>query len=654
MRQPEPMADLRATFFDECDELMEAFQDGLDDLGRGGGTHETVHALFRSVHSIKSGAATFGFDGLTKYAHNLENTLTRLRNDKSLPSLAEISDLLRASDHLAALVTAARQGSDVCDAHDTQSAAPENARKLDIRRGADEQSDAASVHLKPATDLWKQGLSCREVLSDLGAIGQCEVRLDDDAIPTIETYDPEQMMLTWQIDVTCHTSPIEEWIGKQHAALGLAMNTADQVVPPEVKQPERNSATTAAPTPKATIRVELERVDRMINLVGELVINQAMLAQTMEGTDLTGNLAYGSGLDDFLRLTRDLQDSVMQIRAQPVKPLFMRMARICRETAHTVEKPVDLIMEGADTEIDKTVIERLTEPLTHMIRNAVDHGIEPPDQRKAAGKAANGTIKLRALHRSGQVIVELSDDGAGIDRASVQRKAETQGIIGPNARLSDAEIDALLFHPGLSTAKTVSDVSGRGVGMDVVRSAIHALGGRLMVESRPGQGTRFSIALPLTLAVLDSMIIGAQGHTLVLPLSAIRETLHVRPSQVVELPTSSGGSRRLLRYNDRVIPICDLADELGFSPRRSDLDGALALIVTHEDTATSAIIIDEILEQRQVVIKGLQDGFATHPCIAAATILGDGRIALIVDPYELTPATAQGSTQAAVPLAQTG
>lgn len=652
MAQPDPMADIRASFFDECDELIEAYQDGLDDLGRGGGGPETVNALFRCVHSIKGGAATFGFDALTACAHELENVLAGLRDAQALPSLDMIADLLRSGDRLAELISAARTGR---TPEPKVSAADETVREVrpvysDTKNN---QRQATRLTFHPASDFWKADHTFTEVVAALSDHGDVNVSLDETSIPSLQDFDPERLDLRWQIEIEPKTDPtsLRDWISQCPAAWGLTV--ADNQVPRATTE-KAKSQTPPPPEQRPTIRVELDRIDRLINLVGELVINQAMLAQAMETSDLGDNHLYSSGLDDFLRLTRDLQDSVMQIRAQPVKPLFMRMARICRETADTLGKPVELRMDGAETEIDKTVIERLADPLTHMIRNAIDHGIEPAADRAAAGKPAHGELRLRAFHRSGQVIVELSDDGAGINRAGVLKKAQDQGLIAAHLTPPDAEIDALLFHPGLSTAKSVSGVSGRGVGMDVVRSAIHALGGRLTVDSQPGQGTRFSIALPLTLAVLDSMIIGVHEHTMVLPLSAIQETLHIRQTDVLEMTSQTGQSQQLLRYDNRVIPLFDLAHELGFAPRRADLEGVIALIVTHEDTASSAIIIDEILEQRQVVIKGLQDGFATHPCIAAATILGDGSIALIVDPYELIPGTAHGSTQATVPLAQTG
>ncbi len=323
-------------------------------------------------------------------------------------------------------------------------------------------------------------------------------------------------------------------------------------IPPTQSAPAVTNATHDAPA--ATVRVDLDRIDRLVNLVGELVINQAMLAQSVAEAGLPPNSAVMNGLEAFMMLTRDIQDSVMMIRAQPVKPLFQRMARIVREASAAVGKEVRLLTEGESTEVDKTVIERLADPLTHMIRNAVDHGLENPDGRRAAGKPREGVITLSALHRSGRVVIEVVDDGAGINRPRVRDIAIEKGLIAPDAVLSDNEIDNLLFLPGFSTAKEVSALSGRGVGMDVVRSAIQSLGGRISITSEPGQGTKFSISLPLTLAVLDGMVVNVADETLVVPLSAIVETATINPDDIRAL----GPRSNVLHIRGAFVPLYDL------------------------------------------------------------------------------------------------
>ena len=328
---------------------------------------------------------------------------------------------------------------------------------------------------------------------------------------------------------------------------------------------------------RQTIRVDLDRVDRLINLVGELVINQAMLSQSVIENETSGTSTINIGLEELQQLTREIQDCVMAIRAQPVKPVFQRMSRIVREVADMTGKSVRLITEGENTEVDKTVIDKLAEPLTHMIRNAVDHGLESPEKRIAAGKNPEGTVKLTAKHRSGRIVIELSDDGAGINRETVRQKAIDNDLITSDANLSDEEIDNLIFSPGFSTADKISDISGRGVGMDVVKRSIQALGGRINISSRPGQGSTFTMSLPLTLAVLDGMVVTVAGQTLVVPLTAIVETLQpeaAADSFVRCQPAPDFDPRKLLPAG-RCRPDPELPRHPGQSDRRRGASGGI-------------------------------------------------------------------------------
>ncbi|MFD1881471.1 chemotaxis protein CheA [Paracoccus pacificus] len=396
-----------------------------------------------------------------------------------------------------------------------------------------------------------------------------------------------------------------------------------------------------------TVRVDLEKIDRLVNLVGELVINQAMLAQSAQAAGLDSHPDVNAGLEAFTTLTRDIQDSVMLIRAQPIKPLFQRMARIAREAALAVGKTVRLRCTGEATELDKTVIERLADPLTHLIRNAVDHGLETPQSRLAAGKPSEGEITLSAFHRAGRVMIEVGDDGAGIDRGKVHRIARANRLIAADAAPGDAEIDGFLFMPGFSTAGRVSSLSGRGVGLDVVKSTIGALGGRISVHSAPGIGTRFSISLPLTLAVLDGMVVQAAGQTLVVPLSAIVETAILKPTSVKRV----GPDLQVLHIRDRVVPLFDLGARLGFQGGGEMPERGIVLLTADDDGTSAALIVDAILDQRQVVIKGLGPGFGPMPGVAAATILGDGQVALILDPADLVRNAAPNARHNEIALA---
>jgi len=388
-----------------------------------------------------------------------------------------------------------------------------------------------------------------------------------------------------------------------------------------------------------TIRVDLDRVDRLINLVGELVINQAMLAQSVIENDQSGTQGINMGLEELQQLTREIQDSVMAIRAQPVKPVFQRMSRIVREVADMVGKSVRLLTEGENTEVDKTVIDKLAEPLMHMIRNAVDHGLESPEKRAAAGKSAEGTVKLTAKHRSGRIVIELSDDGAGINREKVKQKAIDNDLIPADANLSDEEIDNLIFMPGFSTADKITDVSGRGVGMDVVKRSIQALGGRISISSRPGHGSTFTMSLPLTLAVLDGMVVTVAGQTLVVPLTAIVETLQPEAAAI----HSFGAHQKLIAIRNSFCPLVDVGRILNYRPQPANPVDGVALLVESEGGGQRALMVDAIQGQRQVVIKSLEANYTHVPGIAAATILGDGRVALILD-VDAVVAASRGQT----------
>ncbi len=409
-------------------------------------------------------------------------------------------------------------------------------------------------------------------------------------------------------------------------------------------------ANNAANQAGQTIRVDLDRVDRLINLVGELVINQAMLSQSVVENDNNGASSINMGLEELQQLTREIQDSVMAIRAQPVKPVFQRMSRIVREVADMTGKSIRLITEGENTEVDKTVIDKLAEPLTHMIRNAVDHGIETPEKREAKGKNPEGTVRLSAKHRSGRIIIELADDGAGINRERVRQKAIDNDLITADANLSDEEIDNLIFAPGFSTADKISDISGRGVGMDVVKRSIQALGGRISIQSRPGHGSTFVMSLPLTLAVLDGMVVTVAGQTLVVPLTAIVETLQPEAAAI----HSFGASQRLISIRNSFCPLVDVGRILDFRPTQANPVEGVALLVESEGGGQRALMVDAIQGQRQVVIKSLEANYTHVPGIAAATILGDGRVALILDVDAVVAASRGQSLKPEVALAAAG
>ena len=673
----DPMAEIRASFFIECEELLESLQDALGDMENGADDSETVNVVFRAVHSIKGGAGAFGLDALVGFAHRFETVMDVLRAGRLSATPDAIKLFFNAADLLQDHVRAARDG----DAPPLESEACLQALEalIDAPCGAEEEvndfqpmglgfdldaldtaplPDKASylIRFRPLDGLYHSGNEPAYILRALAALGEAEIHCDWDDLPGLDAIVAEQSYLSWTIRLTgpATESEIHEVFDFVEDLCALEI-TPDLPVPdlppapvedPDVAAPEpapppqiqtiapasaSSSGASHAEAKSPTVRVDLERIDRLVNLVGELVINQAMLAQSVNEAGLAPNSAVMTGLEAFMMLTRDIQDSVMMIRAQPVKPLFQRMARIVREAAASTGKEVRFRTEGETTEVDKTVIERLADPLTHMIRNAVDHGLETPPVRAAGGKPPEGSITLTAKHRSGRVIIEIRDDGAGIDRDRVRAIAVSKGLIAPDATLSDGEIDNLLFLPGFSTASEVSNLSGRGVGMDVVRSAIVALGGRISISSERGKGTCFSISLPLTLAVLDGMVISVARETLVIPLSSIHETATLTPDDIRMLHPGT----HVVHMRGDFIRLLDLGAALGYRAPKPDYSGDIVLFTSKEDGTRSALVVDAILEQRQVVIKGLERSYGHIPGVAAATILGDGQIALILDPADL-------------------
>ncbi|MBB4192901.1 two-component system chemotaxis sensor kinase CheA [Rhizobium aethiopicum] len=582
--------------------------------------------------------------------------------------------------------------------------------------GAETGLPAYEITFKPRHELYSKGNDATLLLRDLSRLGEMTIYCNTDELPGLEELDPEAAYFFWNVtlrtdkgedairsvfefaewDCELTVKPVEETGGdvssneelpmvpvpfdlsildetgategvsaarsEDTAAAVAAAETASnvtQMAAAASRVEKKESAAAAAANAAAqnnaagagqTIRVDLDRVDRLINLVGELVINQAMLSQSVIENDTTGTSSINMGLEELQQLTREIQDSVMAIRAQPVKPVFQRMSRIVREIADMTGKSIRLITEGENTEVDKTVIDKLAEPLTHMIRNAVDHGIETPEKRAAAGKNTEGTVRLTAKHRSGRILIELADDGAGINREKVRQKAIDNDLIPADANLSDEEIDNLIFLPGFSTADKISDISGRGVGMDVVKRSIQALGGRINITSKPGHGSVFTMSLPLTLAVLDGMVVTVAGQTLVVPLTAIVETLQPEAAAI----HSFGANHRLISIRNSFCPLVDVGRILNFRATQANPVEGVALLVESEGGGQRALMVDAIQGQRQVVIKSLEANYTHVPGIAAATILGDGRVALILDVDAVVGASRGHSLKAEMSLAAVG
>ena len=396
---------------------------------------------------------------------------------------------------------------------------------------------------------------------------------------------------------------------------------------PSARAPARapaNDAVAARQRQAVSVRVDLDRIDKLMNLVGEIVITQSMLVECVRSLPYDVYAKTAEGILTLSRQTRELQDHVMAVRAQPVKAVFQRMPRLVRELAQTLGKEVRLLLEGENTEVDKTIIEELADPLTHMIRNSMDHGLETPDERIAAGKSVEGTIKLVAEHRAGRIVISVTDDGRGIGREKLLAKARSRGLVGPDEKLAPEEIDQLIFAAGLSTADVISDVSGRGVGMDVVRRNVESLGGRISVDSEPGRGCKFTLALPLTLAVLEGMVIRCGDDRYVIPIASVIETQHLASTPIEHLTFG----QEVLRWRGEITPLHRLGAVMGSSGTRNE---NIIIIAETERGDNVGIAVDEIVGQQQVVVKSLEGNYGTVNGASAATILGDGLVALILD-----------------------
>lgn len=684
--------DIRQTFFQECEELLEALDDGLNEIDDGISDAtldiETVNAVFRAVHSIKGGAAAFGLDVLVYFAHQFETVLDAMRSGQLQPTEDSMKVCHRAADHLNDLVSAGRENRDMGDDAggdlfarltalitvsdpEEQSAEPEESFEfVPLGFAVDPIARVVcpttyEIRLKPLSALYVSGNETTLLLREIDEMGEMTNAVATGSLPEFEDLSPADAYFEWILTLTTEESEqtilevfefVEGLCELEVKALAdnnapePDMSASDAVRPDSPEQKPAPTASALAPQfpvampsagqprdksdeatgPKATVRVNLDLVDRLINMVGELVINQAVLTQCVKDAGLHDRSDLSTSLAEFRNLARDIQESVMAIRAQSVKPLFQRMARIVREASELSGKDTEFVTEGETTEVDKTIIERLVDPLTHMIRNAVDHGLEAPSDRVAAGKTECGRVTLSAAHRSGRVLIEVSDDGAGINRPKVFQIAVEKGLIPADSQLKDSEIDNLLFLPGFSTAKQVSNLSGRGVGMDVVRSAIQKLGGRVHIQSTPGRGTTMSISLPLTLAVLDGMVVDVAGQTMVVPITAIVETLRPKPADIHPL----GADNVVVSVRNKLVPVIDLGVVFGHRDQPAEISEMVVLLVEADNHTSWALAVDQIFDQRQVVIKGLESNYGHVPGVAAATILGDGNIALIIDPEE--------------------
>jgi len=736
--------DFKATYFDECSELLTELEEQFATIEGGDQSSERLNAVFRAIHSIKGGAGAFGFSGLVGFAHAYETLLDKVREGQVRLSPDVTALCIRANDIVADFVAAARAGTELpgeygadekarfdalCAGEDDDGGEPMEEFDIefvpvmvDLDKGAGEEGPADpagldafaaaplaadgehwEIRFRPHSELYARANDPLLLFRELATLGELSVRAVFEPIPLLADFEPFGVYCAWEMTLASPTAtetaireafefvegncdlevvqlsaaPVTvaepEALSLLAAVEPIAARLADRMPePPALELPDEAEAPlpsfsdladtikSAAParqpfipirsepmTPRApvaeapaaapdaeaerrngvqSIRVDLDKVDRVVNMVGELVITQSMLTQQMDDTLRQKYQELVRGLEVLAQTTRGLQDSVMAIRAQPVKSVFSRMPRLVRELATKTGKKIRLETIGENTEIDKTVIEQLSDPLTHMIRNSADHGIELPEKRLAAGKTETGVIRLSAEQAGGNILIVVEDDGAGINREKVMQVARQRGVVAADQQLTDEQIDQLIFAPGFSTAEAVSDISGRGVGMDVVLSNIKKIGGSVHVRSWAGRGTRMTLRLPLTLAVLDVMLVRVSQNPYVVPLSSIVETMQCSRASFERVP--SGG--KVLQVRGEYVQVIDLCDRFEMATS-VDEKNRFVVLCEAEGSVKVALVVDDIIGQQQVVIKSLEENFESIEGIAGGTILGDGNVALIVD-----------------------
>jgi two-component system chemotaxis sensor kinase CheA len=681
-------------FFEEAGENLDRMEKLLLDLNVESADDEEMNAIFRCAHSIKGGAATFGFKDVAELTHQMETLLDKLRRHELTPTSAMVDVLLQSGDALRAQL-ARHQGNDGADIDTTEllfniramssgqppvapvrapapapvaapvAAAPvaappaapaaPGARVLELRVGPLERPEQADN----LVELFKE-------IADLGTIEPLDNGMPADGMRRFKictTSTDSDLLDLFTFHVTREQVallPLGDGFGFHNGAPGApqevaadlgygffddapgmppAAGAASAPAPDAAPSSELSVAAPAAPKPAAkadrpaaaaaveaaTLRVSVEKVDQLINLVGELVITQAMLAQNSQGLDPALYQQLASGLADLDRNTRDLQESVMSIRMIPMSMVFNRFPRMLRDLAAKLGKKVDFVTLGEATELDKGLVEKITDPLTHLVRNSCDHGIESPEDRVAKGKPETGTITLSASHQGGSIVIEVRDDGRGLSREKLLRKARERDIPAPDS-MTDAEVWSLIFAPGFSTADVVTDVSGRGVGMDVVKKNILSLGGTVDIDSAEGYGMRVSVRLPLTLAIMDGMSVGVGEEVYIVPLSSVVESFQVEGDMVKTI----GGSGRVVEVRDEYMPVLEM--ERVFDVPRFDFEHVSGIMVVVEaDGGRVALLVDELLGQQQVVVKNLEANYRKVNDVSGATIMGDGRVALILD-----------------------
>ncbi len=677
------MAQFHQVFFEESFEGLDIMETGLLNLDMGDVDAEDINTIFRAAHSIKGGSGTFGFTAVSDFTHVMETLLDEMRDGRRQVTQPAVDVLLGSVDCLREMLTAIQDEQEIdvpsvteykkaleieLNGNQVNEASPENNSVAPpgepvLELGSEKESEGGwRIAFSPHTNLLKTGNDPVRMFRELASLGELAVTVDFQGVPDFYDLDPEECHLSWNLDIAgdipiseindifdwveddCDLAiqpldersqndngiaPIEESSVKENAnQQSSEPKTKTEVVNKPVK-PAASKKQPAKPAAKgsSSIRVDTSKIDTLINMVGELVITQSMLGLVGENFELNKLDQLKNGLSQLERHTRELQESVMNIRMLPISFVFSRFPRLVHDLSTKLDKKIELVMVGEHTEVDKTVVELLSDPLVHLVRNSLDHGIEMPADRVAAGKPETGTITLEAYHRGGNIVIEVRDDGKGLNKDMLRAKAIEKGLIDEDSILTDKQTYELIFMAGFSTAEKLTDVSGRGVGMDVVRRNIQSLGGNIEIISELGKGSTIAIHLPLTLAIMDGQSIAVGDERFIVPLGAIIESINVNETMVNRV----AGKGETFRLRNEYLPIVRMHEIFDVKTvQATKLTEGLVVVVDGQGMRCG-LFIDDLLGQQQVVIKSLEANYRKVEGVSGATILGDGSVALILD-----------------------
>ena len=681
------LSEFYEVFYEECYEGLEIMENGLLELDIGAADIEEINTIFRAAHSIKGGSATFDFNEIAGFTHVMETLLDQMRSAERDVTVPIVDLLLKSVDCLHEMIDATKAEESIDTDRverlkiklDEMLANSEPAQSKTESESVDSTATETSstrsweIEFQPDPEMLLPGNEPLSIFSALEEMGETKVTCLNQDLPSVKDIDPKLLFLGWKIEITgvvdeeqirevfawvedvskytikeCTSSKsntsndeIKIEITRKNVSQKGDEEKSDTVVneksvPEKKKEPAKKETSVKKKASKpvkkpagsegGSIRVNVEKIDALINLVGELVITQSMLGRYGEHIDLSDIENLRDGLGQLERNSRELQETAMQIRMLPISSSFNRFPRLIRDLSGKLDKKVELKITGENTELDKTVLEKIGDPLVHLVRNSLDHGLETPDVRRANGKPETGVIELNAYHEGGNIVIEVVDDGAGLNKDRILSKAIENNVITKDEHLSDQEIYNLIFQAGFSTAEVVSDVSGRGVGMDVVRRNINDLGGNVYIDSKPGRGSILTIRLPLTLAIIDGQLIRVGNEVYVIPIMSISESLQLDANLVSRYK----GKADLYKLREEYIPILRLHDVFGNNDKQPGYNDGLMVVVEVERRRVG-LFVDELLGQQQVVIKSLEQNFRKAVGFSGATILGDGTVSLILD-----------------------